>query len=139
MMKKITAIATALALSITFVPRPVKANPAMLLVPELCATGIGCVVGAVVLIGGVAYIVQQQNGHKVLIPKDTGVTYSRPLSAEEARSQGNSHWIASNDPTLCYKMANKYGWRVKAHPPAQGGGRWCIFHGEQTSFDGDKD
>ncbi|MBR8835029.1 MAG: hypothetical protein DSM106950_13600 [Stigonema ocellatum SAG 48.90 = DSM 106950] len=116
--KKPIAIGLAILLSLGIRPSKSEANPAMLLAPELCATGIGCVVGAVIVVGGVAYIIQQRNGHKVLIPKDTGVTYSRPLSGIEAAKMGDAHW--AREVTDCYKIGKRIGKKPKAHYPASG-------------------
>ncbi|MCM0593336.2 MAG: hypothetical protein ACFKPT_15440 [Gloeotrichia echinulata GP01] len=79
------------------------------------------------------------NSERLVGTKKPSPLQSRAISGIEAAKRGNAHWVASDNPQLCYKMAKKYGWRVKEHPPAEGGGRWCIFNGEQTSFGGGDD
>lgn len=145
---KIVAIGTSLVLCGTALPNhPVNANPAVLAPAAFCAgtAGVGCVLVGVAIVGGSAYYIWRSRDGKHYAADANGQInneerlvgtakplQSRAISGIEAAKLGDAHW--ANTVTDCYKIAKKIGKKLKRQHPAVGGGYWCIFPGEQTSF-----
>lgn len=67
-MKRVISVVAVIALTSSLIPKPVKANPAVLAPVAFCAgtAGVGCVIVGTVAIGGVIYYVwQASNGKRV--------------------------------------------------------------------------
>ncbi|BAY55288.1 hypothetical protein NIES2135_21110 [Leptolyngbya boryana NIES-2135] len=122
------AIALTLSLSaVTFQPREARSNPA-LVAPAACATGVGCVLVGVAVVGGLAYYVWQGNN-----PKSQRHYDRIEDPEEEARYLGGPH---ETEPVIagtikdarrkCEQLAR--GRRIKEVRWFQGN-RWdCVFY-----------
>jgi len=146
--RQIIAIGTSLVVSGTGLYKgPVNANPAVLAPAAFCAgtAGVGCVLVGVAIIGGTVYYIWQStdgkhyaadaNGEINNSEKLVGTAkplQSRTISGIEAAKLGDAHW--ANSVADCYKIAKRIGKTLKRSHLAVGGGYWCIFPGEQTSF-----
>ncbi|MBD2682878.1 hypothetical protein H6H03_36055 [Nostoc paludosum FACHB-159] len=146
--RQVIAITTSLVLSGTALyTRPVNANPAVLAPAAFCAgtAGVGCVLVGVAIIGGTVYYIWQSTDGKHYAADANGQInnseklvgtqkplQSRAISGIEAAKLGDAHW--ANSVADCYKIAKRIGKTLKRHHIAVGGGYWCIFPGEQTSF-----
>jgi hypothetical protein len=99
----------------------------------------------VVIIGGTVYYVWQSRDGKHYAANANGQInnserlvgtakplQSRAISGIEAAKLGDAHW--ANSVADCYKIGKRIGKQPKRHHLAVGGGYWCIFPGEQTSF-----
>jgi hypothetical protein len=63
--KRKIAIATVVVVCATGLQaRQTKANPALVAAPAACATGVGCVLVGVAVVGGLAFYVWQSNNPK---------------------------------------------------------------------------
>ncbi|PHJ59033.1 hypothetical protein VF14_13620 [Nostoc linckia z18] len=146
--RQVIAITTSLVLSgSALYTRPVNANPAVLAPAAFCAgtAGVGCVLVGVAIIGGTIYYVWQSgdgkhyaadangqiNNSEILVGTAKPLQ-SRAISGIEAAKLGDAHW--ANSVADCYKIAKRIGKTLKRSHLAVGGGYWCIFPGEQTSF-----
>ncbi|MCF4967163.1 hypothetical protein [Nostoc sp. CMAA1605] len=147
--RQIVAIGTSLVLSTTALPpRLVSANPAVLAPAALCAgtAGVGCVLIGVAIVGGTVYYIWRStrngkyyaanaNGQINNSERLVGTAkplQSRAISGIEAAKLGDAHW--ANSVADCYKIAKRIGKTLKRSHLAAGGGYWCIFPGETTSF-----
>jgi hypothetical protein len=113
-MKLKSLVASCLIISI--IPwQPAKAHPAAIAAPAICASGVGCVLVLTAVVGGIAQYVWH-------------------ISGIDAAKQGNAHW--GSERSACQSMARRNHWKLVRVIPANGGGYWCIFSGEQTDFGG---
>ncbi|BAZ66286.1 hypothetical protein NIES4106_10360 [Fischerella sp. NIES-4106] len=81
---------------------PVKANPALLApaAPALCSTGVGCVLVAAVVIGGVTYYLWETNGKRLL----SDINGNTQPEEYDPGKEVNVWDIAQ-----CQKIADQYG------------------------------
>lgn len=72
-MRRFVSVAVAVAIASSLIPKPVKANPAVL-PAALCSTGVGCVFVGVAIIGGVAvYIWRRNDGKRIHASKNGAI------------------------------------------------------------------
>jgi hypothetical protein len=105
-------------------PRPARSHPAVVAAPAICAgtAGAGCILVFTAVVSGVVYQVWQLNSGK----------YVSAISGLEAVQLGNAHWV--DKASYCKNMAKRNNWKLLQTIPANGGGFWCIFEGQQTDF-----
>jgi hypothetical protein len=83
---RLSAVALIVAIaSPQVIPQKADAQ-AELLIPAVCATGIGCVLLGTIVIGGVAYLIWQNT--------ETGSEYGRPIESGEYLEdpEDGTHW-----------------------------------------------
>jgi hypothetical protein len=104
MLKKILAQLTTIPIVVATIgyPIPAKSNPAVMIAPALCSTGVGCLFLGVVVIGGISYHLWQHNG--------TGQQYYVPIvESENAEGWEPKDTAAVMNWQDCYKIAQRYG------------------------------
>ncbi|MGV0024499.1 hypothetical protein [Phormidesmis priestleyi] len=122
--RRITAIALVGFLAFS-AAKPVKSNPA-LVAPAACATGVGCILVGVAVVGGVVYYVwQNRNERRHYLPIED--------PEKEAQEMGGPHDVepviagkASDAKRKCQQLAR--GRKLKEVRWFQGN-RWdCVFY-----------
>ena len=115
-MKRIVSLGMAIALLISSAPKPVKANPVLLLAPELCATGVGCVLVGTVVIGGVLYYVYKTHQGKRVYSDHKMIDDPEEQANASGRHGDSGVWdepiyapTYSSANQKCKSLARKYG------------------------------
>lgn len=104
MLKKILAQFTAISIVVATIGYsiPAKSNPAVMIAPALCSTGVGCLFLGVVAIGGISYNLWQHNssGQQFYVPI---VDNENTETWEPEDSAAVMNWQD------CHKIAQRYG------------------------------
>ncbi|NJN58864.1 MAG: hypothetical protein HC879_15885 [Leptolyngbyaceae cyanobacterium SL_5_9] len=102
---------------------PVRANPALVAAPAICATGVGCILVGTAIVGGIAYYVWQNS--------QTGVEYHVPIEdpEEEMERMGNNatqgRIVVARSASVAHSRCQQHAGGRNTDPPEDlGNNRW---------------
>lgn len=119
-MRKLVAVSLVFAIAIAPLRKTEASPTALPVAPAICATGVGCVLLGVTVVGGFVYYVwRTSKGKNITVRRSQGI------GAIEASRSGEAHWGSNSDS--CQKISKRLQKPVKKIFQAKGGGVWCVF------------